>query len=86
MPGRPLPKGYCTVCQDHWPAEEMATRCCPTLCHRHCPHPLPPPEMQRWTTDTLIAHQMRTSWGIVHSHGSGKALNRAKSEIQKHKH
>lgn len=38
------PPGYCTVCQQRWPVEEMAT-CCPTLCHRHCPHPLPPTEI-----------------------------------------
>jgi len=79
------PPGYCTVCDRKWPAEEIST-CCPTLCHRHCPHPLPPPDMPRWTTDTLIAHQLRSSWGVKHSHGKGKALDRARSEIGRRIH
>lgn len=49
-----LPKASCDVCGPQ-PGEEMST-CCPTLCHRHCPHPLPPADISglEWHRRSLL--------------------------------
>lgn len=57
-----LPKGFCTVCQHEWPGEEMSL-CCPSLCHRHDPHPLPPSDMPDWSPQGQTDYWLRTSWG-----------------------
>lgn len=36
---RKQPPGYCTECQQAWPADEMS-RFQPDKCWRHCTHPV----------------------------------------------
>lgn len=58
-----LPKACCDVCGPQ-PGEAMSL-CCPTLCHRHCPHPLPPADIPDWTPEGQAQYALRSSFTIT---------------------